>query len=262
MDEIKSINIDGCAIVILDNNLFDSTTLDVIIEKIKSLNLKYVFNTVAYGAKVVESCYELIQEQARKMDKLPTNLPLIILKNKPNDFIYSKELSKIKGINDIMKELLEDNLNTKYKYIILTKDYTSLYLDIDDSDIYISIKDFLNLESVNVFETKGFPTYENNTSQIELTDIVYTYLAIMKKVNGLIEKLEEYIYQIIFKEYKFKLLLINSYKDLYNEDIEISDYDLIIESSRKELQKTNILESPDVVSVYQMVKHPGLKFKE
>lgn len=274
MSKIKEINIDGCALVIVDQALFNKYNKELILNKIHTLNLKYIYNTIAYGVKVVETCYELINEQAVKYDNLSNQLPLIVLKDGVTDFIYNKELTKIKSVNEIMKELVEMIYYNNYKYIILTENKTTEFnqtkdIDnqniiniIDEEEIYISVEDFLEIDKFNVFETKGFPKYEKEIPNIYLTDIIYTYLCAMNKAQGTLEKIDENTYQIVFKKYKFKILLIDSYTKLYNEEIDISDYDLIIETDNFEASKNNVLVNPDVLDAYQLITKPGIKFKE
>lgn len=256
------INIEGSATIIIDQNLVN----DEILNKIKLFNLNYIYNSIGYGIKVVESCYELINEQAKKYDNESNNLPLIILNEKVDDFLYKKELSKIKIPSDIMIELINES---KYTYIILTNDYTTNFEKDEDGNVlikdnkvfYLSINDFLNLDDLVSFETTSFPKYQKLVTKFNLTDLIYTYLNIMAKSKGCLEKIDEDTYQINFKKYKFKILLIKSYKDLYNEELDISDYELIIETDSFNLNKTNILNNEDIIDIYQHIK-PGQRFME
>lgn len=257
------INIEGSAIIIIDQNLVN----DEILNKIKVFNLNYIYNSIGYGIKVVESCYELIKEQAKKYDNESNKLPLIILNEKVDDFLYKKELSKIKIPSEIMIELI--NESNKYTYIIITSDYTSSFEKDEDGNvlikenkiIYLSINDFLNLDDLVSFETTSFPKYQKPVTKFNLTDLIYTYLNIMAKSKKELEKIGEDTYQINFKKYKFKILLIKSYKDLYNEELDISDYELIIETDSFNLNKTNILNNEDIIDIYNHIK-PGQRFME
>lgn len=274
MNKIKELNIDGCALVIVDQSLFNKYNKEEILNKIDILNLKYIYNTIAYGIKVVETCYELINEQAIKYDNLSNQLPLIVLNDEVSDFIYNKELTKIKSVNEIMKELVEMIYYNDYKYIVLTDNKTTKFNHIDDEEnneiiniideetIYISVSDFLEIDKINTFETKGFPKYEEEMPNIYLTDIIYTYLCVMNKAKGDLEKIDENTYQIVFKKYKFKILLIDTYTKLYDEEIDISNYDLILETNNFEVNKNNVLINTNVLNAYQLITKPGTRFRK
>lgn len=245
-------------VVILDNALFNDFDKTIILDKIKQLEVDYIYNTIAYGIKVVESCEELLSEQAKKYDNVVNKLPLIILKDKHLDFIYQRELSKIKTVNDIMMELISREFNDdNNQYIILTKNTTKII----DEIIYISVNNFLLLDDVHNIESNHHEEYADEMSDIYFSDIIYTYLDIMKKFKGALLKEDEKTYIIRFKKYQFKVLLIDSYEELYNEEIELSNYDLIIEDTHTTLRDNKLLQNQTLLDIYQTIK-PGKYFKE
>lgn len=245
-------------VVILDNALFNDFDKTIILDKIKQLEVDYIYNTIAYGIKVVESCEELLSEQAKKYDNVVNKLPLIILKDKHLDFIYQRELSKIKTVNDIMMELISREFNDdNNQYIILTKNTTKII----DEIIYISVNNFLLLDDIHNIESNHHEEYADEMSDIYFSDIIYTYLDIMKKFKGALLKEDEKTYIIRFKKYQFKVLLIDSYEELYNEEIELSNYDLIIEDTHTTLRDNKLLQNPTLLDIYQTIK-PGKYFKE
>ncbi len=245
-------------VVILDNALFNDFDKTIILDKIKQLEVDYIYNTIAYGIKVVESCEELLSEQAKKYDNVVNKLPLIILKDKHLDFIYQRELSKIKTVNDIMMELISREFNDdNNQYIILTKNTTKII----DEIIYISVNNFLLLDDIHNIESNHHEEYADEMSDIYFSDIIYTYLDIMKKFKGALLKEDEKTYIIRFKKYQFKVLLIDSYEELYNEEIELSNYDLIIEDTHTTLRDNKLLQNQTLLDIYQTIK-PGKYFKE
>ena len=245
-------------VVILDNALFNDFDKTIILDKIKQLEVDYIYNTIAYGIKVVESCEELLSEQAKKYDNVVNKLPLIILKAKHLDFIYQRELSKIKTVNDIMMELISREFNDdNNQYIILTKNTTKII----DEIIYISVNNFLLLDDIHNIESNHHEEYADEMSDIYFSDIIYTYLDIMKKFKGALLKEDEKTYIIRFKKYQFKVLLIDSYEELYNEEIELSNYDLIIEDTHTTLRDNKLLQNQTLLDIYQTIK-PGKYFKE
>lgn len=245
-------------VVILDNALFNDFDKTIILDKIKQLEVDYIYNTIAYGIKVVESCEELLSEQAKKYDNIVNKLPLIILKDKHLDFIYQRELSKIKTVNDIMMELISREFNDdNNQYIILTKNTTKII----DEIIYISVNNFLLLDDIHNIESNHHEEYADEMSDIYFSDIIYTYLDIMKKFKGALLKEDEKTYIIRFKKYQFKVLLIDSYEELYNEEIELSNYDLIIEDTHTTLRDNKLLQNQTLLDIYQTIK-PGKYFKE
>ena len=245
-------------VVILDNALFNDFDKTIILDKIKQLEVDYIYNTIAYGIKVVESCEELLSEQAKKYDNVVNKLPLIILKDKHLDFIYQRELSKIKTVNDIMMELISREFNDdNNQYIILTKNTTKII----DEIIYISVNNFLLLDDIHNIESNHHEEYADEMSDIYFSDIIYTYLDIMKKFKGALLKEDEKTYIIRFKKYQFKVLLIDSYEELYNEEIELSNYGLIIEDTHTTLRDNKLLQNQTLLDIYQTIK-PGKYFKE
>lgn len=245
-------------VVILDNALFNDFDKTIILDKIKQLEVDYIYNTIAYGIKVIESCDELLSEQAKKYDNIVNKLPLIILKDKHLDFIYQRELSKIKTVNDIMMELISREFNDdNNQYIILTKNTTKII----DEIIYISVNNFLLLDDIHNIESNHHEEYADEMPDIYFSDIIYTYLDIMKKFKGALLKEDEKTYIIRFKKYQFKVLLIDSYEELYNEEIELSNYDLIIEDTHTVLRDNKLLQNQTLLDIYQIIK-PGKYFKE
>lgn len=245
-------------VVILDNALFNDFDKAIILDKIKKLEVDYIYNTIAYGIKVIESCDELLSEQAKKYDNVVNKLPLIILKDKHLDFIYQRELSKIKTVNDIMMELISREFNdNNNQYIILTKNTTKII----DEIIYVSVNNFLLLDDIHNIESNHHEEYADEIPDIYFSDIIYTYLDIMKKFNGALLKEDEKTYIIRFKKYQFKVLLIESYEELYNEEIELSNYDLIIEDTHTALRDCKLLQNEMLLNIYQTIK-PGKYFKE
>lgn len=245
-------------VVILDNALFNDFDKTIILDKIKQLEVDYIYNTIGYGIKVIESCDELLSEQAKKYDNIVNKLPLIILKDKHLDFIYQRELSKIKTVNDIMMELISREFNDdNNQYIILTKNTTKII----DEIIYISVNNFLLLDDIHNIESNHHEEYADEMPDIYFSDIIYTYLDIMKKFKGALLKEDEKTYIIRFKKYQFKVLLIDSYEELYNEEIELSNYDLIIEDTHTALRDNKLLQNQTLLDIYQTIK-PGKYFKE
>lgn len=245
-------------VVILDQMLWKEMDKGLVLDKISKLEVDYIYNNIAYAIKVVETCDELIKEQTKKYDNLINRLPIIVLKDKHLDFIYQRELSQIKTVNEIMMELVNREFNDdNNQYIILTTNTTKIIDDV----IYISIDNFLKLDDVHNIESNHHEKYSDEFDEVYMSDIIYTYLDIMKKFKGTLIKEDEKTYIIRFKKYHFKALLINSYEDLYNEEIEISNYDLIIEDDNKELRNIKILENQDILDVYQNIK-PGKYFRE
>lgn len=245
-------------VIILDKALFSDFDKATILNKIKQLEVDYIYNTIAYGIKVIESCDELLSEQAKKYDNVVNKLPLIILKEKHLDFIYQRELSKIKTVNEIMMELISREFNDDdNQYIILTKNITKII----DEIIYISVDNFLLLDDVHNIESNHHEKYAGEIPNIYFSDIIYTYLDIMKKFKGTLLKEDEKTYIIRFKKYQFKVLLIYSYEELYNEEIELSKYDLIIEDTHTTLRDSKLLQNQMLLDIYQTIK-PGKYFKE
>ena len=77
-------------VVILDQLMLEEHDKHIIMNKINELEADYVYNTIAYGIKVIESCDELLKQQANKYDNSLNRLPIIILKDKHLDFVYQR----------------------------------------------------------------------------------------------------------------------------------------------------------------------------
>lgn len=245
-------------VVILDQLMLEEHDKHIIMNKINELEADYVYNTIAYGIKVIESCDELLKQQANKYDNSLNRLPIIILKDKHLDFVYQRELSKIKTVNDIMMELINREFNDNdNQYIILTSNTTKIIDDV----IYISINDFLQLKDVHNIESNHHEKYAEEMDNIYISDMVYTYLDIMQRFKGVLLKEDEKTYIVRFKKYQFKVLLIKSYEELYDQDIEISNYDLIIEDKHFELRDPKLLQNDELQNIYQSIT-PGKYFKE
>lgn len=221
-----------------------------------------VDETIAYGIKVVESCKELIDRQIKKIDNLQSNLPLIVTNKDLNNFIYERELTNVQTTSEIIKKLvslLSKKNNKRNVYFHISDEEK-----IENDDIYISIDSLNSIapseESIS-FEIEKMLNVENK--EISLAHIIPTYVDIMSsKVRFEVIRKDSQCYVVKSKNYEFNALLILNYKELENDNIDISKYELIIETSDLSLYDESMLKNEKVNAIYTLLKDVGKCFNK
>lgn len=253
-------------VLIYDRSVFKKYDEEAIISKCNKLNLKLVDNTIGKEIRIIEICDELIKRQSYKLDKEDAKLPLIALESFPYGFVYERELTSIKGYNEIIMELIDKNINQDkfyhmVKYFILTPEQENY---IDKDVIYISCQYLLDLDIENIQATDfkidlyNSPIVEN----ISMVNIIPTYMSVMNpRLKYDLIKEDEQTYILRSAKYDFKILLILNYNELQNDNIDISNYELIIEVDDLEISRFSVLKEQNVNNIYKKLKKPGLYFK-
>lgn len=255
-------------VIVVDKSIYENNKQDSIIEKAKSYGFQDVLNNeIGYEIKIIESCNELMQQQARMLDLYPCDLPIIISNETSSLFSYEKNLSKIKGVNDIIIELLsfKEVIEMEHKnlcIIILTQKEESY---IRNNVIYLSIQDFWNLDiekETNLDSYLSNQLYPYPKLQINLTSIISTYQDIMKpKLKYECIQEDEQTYLLKHSKHEFKILFLFHHDELLNDEIELSNYECIIEEKELKEIKPSILYSKNLDCIYRKLKTPGKYFR-
>lgn len=252
-------------VLIYDRMIINKYDKNEIETKCHKLDIEMVDNILGKEIRIIEICDELIKRQSRKLDNIDSKLPLIVLKENIDNFLYERELSQVIDESKIMIELINNmdltiNSNHKIKCFILTSDKES---SIDKDIIYISVVDLLSIDIDKIQTTNHINLYTSMIQEnISLVNIVPTYIDIMnRKLKYEVIKEDEQTYILRSNKYEFKVLLILNYNELQNDDIIISKYDLIIEVNDLTLNEFSVLTETNVNNIYKKIKQVGKRFR-
>ena len=90
-----------------------------------------------------------------------------------------------------------------------------------------------------------------------------TYLDIMSsKIPFEVIREDSQVYTIKSKKYEFKVLFILNYKELENDNIDISKYEIIIETNDFSLYDKSVLKNKKINNIYMLLKDVGKCFNK
>lgn len=249
-------------IIIVNQQIYTKYQKDNIVSIAHNHKMLVIDETIAYGIKVIESCKELIDRQIKKIDNLESRLPLIVTNKDIYNFIYERELTGIQSTPNIIKKLvslLSTKNNKKNIYF-----YISDVEKIDNDDIYISIEALQNICTTEEQISYELEEILNiNDEDISFAHIMPTYLDIMSsKIPFEVIREDSQVYIIKSKKYEFKVLFILNYKELENDNIDISKYEIIIETNDFSLYDKSVLKNKKINNIYMLLKDVGKCFNK
>ena len=249
-------------IIIVNQQIYTKYQKDNIVSIAHNHKMLVIDETIAYGIKVIESCKELIDRQIKKIDNLESRLPLIVTNKDIYNFIYERELTGIQSTTNIIKKLfslLSTKNNKKNIYF-----YISDVEKIDNDDIYISIETLQNICTTEEQISYELEEMLNiNDEYISFAHIMPTYLDIMSsKIPFEVIREDSQVYIIKSKKYEFKVLFILNYKELENDNIDISKYEIIIETNDFSLYDKSVLKNKKINNIYMFLKDVGKCFNK
>lgn len=249
-------------IIIVNQQIYTKYQKDNIVSIAHNHKMLVIDEKIAYGIKVIESCKELIDRQIKKIDNLESRLPLIVTNKDIYNFIYERELTGIQSTPNIIKKLvslLSTKNNKKNIYF-----YISDVEKIDNDDIYISIEALQNICTTEEQISYELEEILNiNDEDISFAHIMPTYLDIMSsKISFEVIREDSQVYIIKSKKYEFKVLFILNYKELENDNIDISKYEIIIETNDFSLYDKSVLKNKKINNIYMLLKDVGKCFNK
>lgn len=249
-------------IIIVNQQIYTKYQKDNIVSIAHNHKMLVIDETIAYGIKVIESCKELIDRQIKKIDNLESRLPLIVTNKDIYNFIYERELTGIQSTPNIIKKLvslLSTKNNKKNIYF-----YISDVEKIDNDDIYISIEALQNICTTEEQISYELEEILNiNDEDISFAHIMPTYLDIMSsQIPFEVIREDSQVYIIKSKKYEFKVLFILNYKELENDNIDISKYEIIIETNDFSLYDKSVLKNKKINNIYMLLKDVGKCFNK
>ena len=142
--------------------------------------------------------------------------------------------------------------------------YISDVEKIDNDDIYISIEALQNICTTEEQISYELEEILNiNDEDISFAHIMPTYLDIMSsKIPFEVIREDSQVYIIKSKKYEFKVLFILNYKELENDNIDISKYEIIIETNDFSLYDKSVLKNKKINNIYMLLKDVGKCFNK
>lgn len=217
-------------LIIWNSNIYNEEEKENIISRSNELNYTLIDSRIIYMIKIIECCKQYIKQESLNYDN-----------NKIEPYIITKKENILKNdlVESSMYGLLRDDLSS-YSYYILTKD------EVFDSR-YISYDHYLNDELEKAEEVIDTFDEFNEVDIYNINHLIPLYIqSMLPKIKYNIEKETDNIYILKSKRHQVKVLLV----DEINEDIEIAQYNLIIETDDLDVPSSSILSDIVLNDVY------------